>query len=133
MKTLATLLVWASLALGVVAVVTAYTPSLEIGDARLAGLHLNSVAGVQRNADGTPLMNARGGLQPIASAGDELTPELLARLRESGAGYVRVKEFAWSRWPARWWFVLACGGLLAGALIIRRETRRQTAAAAADR
>jgi hypothetical protein len=130
MKTLATLLVWASLALGVVAVVTAYTPSLAIGDARLVGLHLNSVAGVLRNADGTPVLNARGGLQPIAAAGAELTPELLARLRESGAAYVRVKEFAWSRWPTRWWFVLACGGLLAGGLIIRRETRRQTAAAA---
>ena len=133
MKTLATLLVWASLALGVVAVVTAYTPSLALGDAQLVGLHLNSVAGVQRSADGTPITNARGGLQPIATTGTQLTPALLARLRESGAAYVRVKEFAWSRWPTRWWFVLACGGLLAGALVIKRETRRQMAVAAADR
>ena len=49
----------------------------------------------------------------LANKGDQLTPALIERLRAEGVPYVRVREFKFNRWPARWPFLAAVVGLLA--------------------
>lgn len=133
MKSIGFLLITVSLAVGVVSVVTAYTPALSLPDAALVGLRLNAPAGLQRDEQGDPVVGDGGALVPLVPTNTELTPELLAALRADGVQYVRVREFSWGRWPGRWWFALACVGLLVGATIVKRETRRQLAEAAGQR
>jgi hypothetical protein len=152
MKLVGNLLIWASLALGVVAVVSAYTPSLWLPDDVLlprgasgdpAYLELNGPAGVKLDNEGRPVLDAKGDRQPLGNTGDLLTPDLLRQLRENhrhlrdagdpGVRFVRVKQFAWRRWPGRWAFIAACVGLSLGAFVVRRDARARLAAAAARR
>lgn len=128
MRVTGTLIIWGSLALGVVSVVTAYTPSLRLADELLTGLHLAAPAGVKVDGAGRPLRDARGRLLPLAGPGARLTPALLAELRAAGAHFVTVKQFDWRRWPGRWWFVLGCAGLIGGATLVKRGARRQVTA-----
>ena len=64
---------------------------------------------------------------PIAQRGAEITPELVAELRQSGERRVRVREFALARWTGVWLFLLGCAGLLAGGLFLRQQARRAAA------
>lgn len=117
-----------SLVLGAIAATTAYVPPLTEDAAALAAAggyaHLNAPAGVQRDAAGEPVLSAAGARVPLAPAGTELTPDVQARLRAAGVRRVRVREFAFARWQHAWLFVLAVAGLVAGSVLVRRDTAR---------
>jgi hypothetical protein len=115
MRAASTLLLILALALGTLAASTAYLVPLSLPDEELTGLKLGGPAGMMEGESGKPT--------PIAGKGAEITPELLARLRANGVEYVRVGSFAWSRWPWRWWFVLAGAGLIGAAALARRAAR----------
>ncbi|MEL7474323.1 MAG: hypothetical protein AAGK04_13475, partial [Planctomycetota bacterium] len=71
--------------------------------------------------------------EPVAEASTlddrvELTPELVAELRDAGVNNVRVKKFSFARWRGAWWFIGSAVGLVGGALLVRRETAREIAA-----
>ncbi|MEX2218926.1 MAG: hypothetical protein WD749_09220 [Phycisphaerales bacterium] len=120
MRTLALLLVAASLVLGVLGAVTAYLPRVSLPDEALVGLHLTAPAGL-RQVDGEPA--------PIASEGATLTTALLRQLRDAKVSRIRVKEFSLARWDRWWLFAAGCVGLLTGGLMLRRG---RAAAASAE-
>ena len=128
MRTLGYLVIGVSLVLGAIAATTAYVPPLTADDSALAAgmgyAHLNAPAGVQRDAAGELVLSAAGARMPLAPAGTELTPEVQARLRAAGVRRVRVREFAFGRWQHAWLFVLAVAGLVAGSVLVRRDTAR---------
>lgn len=128
MKLIGFLIIAASLVLGVAVAPTAYLPRLDLPDEALVGLTLNAPAGEVRTDDMPPFETG----EPIAQPGEDeettLTPALLAELRAAGVERVRVKEFAFSRWSGRWWFLLAMVGLVAGAGLVRMEMRQRLAA-----
>jgi hypothetical protein len=133
MRLIAWALIIVSLVVSIVSAVTAYSPRTTLPDARFA----------TRADDGTnePLaLGAPAGRavvdgkeQPIAEAGEKLTPELLARLRASEQRRVRVSEFSFARWGEWWLFALGCAGMLGGAMLIRRADARELAAVGATR
>lgn len=124
MKLAAFLLITISLCIGVIGAVTAYLPPLSLADERLIGLTLNAPAG-NTSAD----LRAP---KPIAGKGTTLTSELLTALRGAGVERVKVKEFSFGRWPEWWMFVLGCGGLGAGALMVRSMRRRAASVASME-
>ena len=128
MRTFGYLVIGVSLVLGAVAATTAYVPPLTADDSALATgsgyAHLNAPAGVQRDAAGEFVLSAAGARVPLAPAGTELTPDVQARLRAAGVQRVRVREFAFARWQHAWLFVLAVAGLVAGSVLVRRDTAR---------
>lgn len=128
MRTFGYLVIGVSLVLGAVAATTAYVPPLTADDSVLATrsgyAHLNAPAGVQRDAAGEFVLSAAGARIPLAPAGTELTPEVQARLRAAGVRRVRVREFAFRRWQHAWLFGLAVAGLVAGSVLVRRDTPR---------
>lgn len=111
----------ACLVVGVVAAAGAYSPPLALGEA-LVGLTLNAPAGAVAGVGPRP--------HPIAKKGATLDQPLIAELRAAGVRYVRVKEFAFARWPARWAFVGAVAGVTAAGVVLRRTARRGLATAA---
>ncbi len=133
MKALAQILIAVSVTLGVLAAATAYLAPLSMG-ARLVDLTLAAPAGKTDD-------------KPIAVEGTRLTAELVEQLRVSGVKYVKVKESPVSspnvggkkptrfdlgairRWPGRWLFVGAVGGLSLGAFLVRRANKTAIAAA----
>ena len=127
-RTIGYLVIGVSLVLGAVAATTAYVPPLTADDSALAAgggyAHLNAPAGVQRDAAGELVLSAAGARVPLVPAGTELTPDVQARLRAAGVRRVRVREFAFGRWQHAWLFVLAVAGLVAGSVLVRRETAR---------
>ena len=128
MRTLGYLVIGVSLVLGAIAATTAYVPQLTADDSALAAgggyAHLNAPAGVRRDAAGDLVLSAAGARIPLVPAGTELTPEVQARLRAAGVQRVRVREFAFGRWQHAWLFVLAVAGLVAGSVLVRRDTAR---------
>ncbi len=128
MKLIAQLIITACLILGAVAGTTAYLPLLSLDDSAFVGrdgqpLVLRADAGAELQ------INADGSANPLAKAGDVLTPELLAMLRAGGVERVRVKEFSFSRWSHKWYFLLACVGLFAGAFMVKRVQKSLALAA----
>ena len=136
MRTLGYLVIGAGLVLGAVAATTAYVPPLTADDSALAAgsgyAHLNAPAGAQRDAAGEFVLSAAGARIPLVPAGTELTPDVQARLRAAGVRRVRVREFAFGRWQHAWLFVLAVAGLLAGSVLVRRDTARAQLSRQAD-
>ena len=128
MRTVGYPVIGVSLVLGAVAATTAYVPPLTADDSALATgsgyAHLNAPAGVQRDVAGEFVLSDDGARVPLAEAGTELTPDVQARLRAAGVGRVRVREFAFGRWQHAWLFVLAVTGLVAGSVLVRRDTAR---------
>jgi hypothetical protein len=116
MRALSTLLLISGVAGGSLATLTAYLPRLEAVErlAVHAPLTLGAVAGRREDADGKPV--------PIALVGEKLTVEVTTRLRTAGVERVRVREFAWARWTHGWLFGLASAALVAGGLLVRRES-----------
>jgi hypothetical protein len=99
---------------------TAYHVPIDAPDAEIVGLTLNDRAGVQ--------LDERGALREIGKAGQKLDAALIAQLRKNTAGIadrapawrlVRVKEFSWTRWSGKWYFVGGGVALLAGAMLAR--------------
>ena len=111
MKTIGQILIWVSLALGVVAATTGYVVSLDLPDDQLIGLTL-----AEREAE--------------ADRETEVTAERLAAWREQGVRNVRVKEFLFWPWRGRWWFKLSLSGLLLGAALTRWHAKADKAAKA---
>ena len=136
MRTLGYLVIGVSLVLGAVAATTAYVPPLTGDDSALAAgsgyAHLNAPAGVQRDAAGEFVLSAAGARIPLVPAGTELTPDVQARLRAAGVRRVRVREFAFGRWQHAWLFALAVAGLIAGSVLVRRDTARAQRSRQAD-
>lgn len=116
MRLIGTLLIAVSLALGALSAATAYHVPLTLPDADLAGLRLSAPAGADERGE------------PLLPSGTELNAANLQTLRDAGVERVRVAEFSFSRWPARWWFVLAVAGLGAGAWLMRAGARRRAEA-----
>lgn len=74
-------------------------------------------ADAYRNAIETPA--------PIAEEGEEVTSDLLEKLRAADVTYVRVAEFGFFRWPHWWVFMLSAGALLVGSLMLRAATKAE--------
>jgi hypothetical protein len=121
MRLLGQLLIWGSLAVGAMSAATAYLVSLDLPDEHLVGLTLAAPPESSRETDRPAV--------PIADKNEQITPELLTRLRESGKRHIRVKEFRCRRWRGRWWFGLSMLGLIVGAMLTRWGTRPEQAAA----
>lgn len=132
MRLFANLIITAAVCLGVISAATAYVVPLSLPDERLEGLELNAPAGVQRDEQGSDVLDDAGRPVPLVPAESDgepttLTPEVLGALRANGVERVRVKSFAFDRWSGRWWFLLAVVGLGAGAALIRVDARAQHA------
>lgn len=123
MRLFAYVLITVSLTVGAIAAVTAYVPRLSAVQASATPLTLNADVGRLPGNPEAPLVSPDSSDAPVL-----LTDTLGARLAAAGVRRVRVKEFAWGRWDAGWFFLTALVGLLAGGLIIRREDRQQMAA-----
>jgi len=119
MKLLGQLLIWGSLAVGAMSAATAYLVSLDLPDDELVGLRLAAPPESKRETDRHVV--------PLAENSAKITPQLLAKLRESGTRNIRVREFRCRRWRGRWWFGLSMLGLIAGALLTRWGARPQQA------
>jgi hypothetical protein len=124
MKLAAFILIAVSMCVGVIGALTAYVPPLSLPDERLVNLTLNAAAG-NTSAD----LRAP---KPVAAKGAAVTPEVLAELRSAGVERIRVKEFAFNRWPEWWLFALGCAGLGVGAFMVRMVSKRGAAASRAE-
>jgi hypothetical protein len=112
------LLVAGSLVLGLIAAASAYLVPLALDDARLVGLTA---------ADAVVDPESR---TPLIARGAAVDAQSLKAMRDAGVQRLRVEEFAFSNWNERWLFLLASGGLFAGAMLSRRGARRAVAESA---
>ena len=113
------LLLGLSLAMGTVACMSAYSPKLSaVSAAVAAGQRL------QLGASAGKIVGENGAVSPVAKAGEELTPELIAMLQSAGVERVRVLQFSFSRWSQAPLFGAAVVGLLLGAFLMRRGRNR---------
>lgn len=137
MRLLAFILIWVSLAVGVVAATTAY-----IWVVPPAGVNAPEHFKIGTGAGGEPVYavlaaDAGRGADGTALVGADtaLTHDVVARLQEGGVERVRVKTFMPARWTRLPHFGVACVGLLAGAILTRlgaaRAARLAEAAGAA--
>ncbi|MBK7404071.1 MAG: hypothetical protein IPJ41_05430 [Phycisphaerales bacterium] len=131
MRCIAFILIWVSLAAGVIAATTAYVwrlpppgseGQLQIGVAPdESPIYAVLAADAGRRTDGAP----------VARSDAALTPELVTELRAAGVQRVRVKTFQISRWTHFPQFLVACVGLLAGAILTRLSAARAASLAEA--
>lgn len=123
MKWLTPLLLALSLAGGTIACMTAYSPRLDaVAEAVAAG------ETIELGASSGKLVDAEGNAAPVAEAGVQLTPELIAALRAGGVERVRVRQFAFVRWSHGSLFAVSCAGLIVGAVLVRRGARARLTA-----
>ena len=118
MRYAAYLLVVVSLVAGSLAATTAYAPSLEAVRSSAETLTLAAPAGRDPAAPDQPAVAPGDAAEPR-----RLTPDVVERLAALRVERVRVKEFSIARWNEAWIFGLAMLGLVAGGVMIRRETR----------
>ncbi len=83
---------------------------------------------VESAKTGEAVLASREARSPIARAGDVLTADLLAMLRDNGVVFVKVKSFEIGRWSLNWVFMLAVVGLFGGAWWLRRTAKSALAA-----
>jgi hypothetical protein len=119
---IASLLMIIGTSLGVYGAASAYFVPIAAPDAEIEGLTLNDNAGAK--------LDDAAQIVPVAKRGELLNAAMLKTLRENAAGipgqvepwqFVRVKEFAWSRWPGRWFTTVGTALLLVGAIMARRQ------------
>jgi hypothetical protein len=127
MRAIAYLLILVSLLAASLSATTAYAPKLSVVMASGEPLTLAAPAGRDPQQPDKPAVAPGTARQPV-----RLTPDILDRLAALDVERVRVKEFSVGRWSEAWIFGVAMLGLVAGGLLIRRETRRQIVAHAAD-
>jgi hypothetical protein len=120
MKIVAQMIVWLSLATGVVSAATAYLASLDGPDSQLLGRTLAAPTGRLTHADGS--------VTPVAEKDEVVSVALLAELRAAGVTTVRVKEFDLKRWRGKWYFLVSLCGLLLGGLTLRAASNWQRSA-----
>ena len=122
MKVLALIILAVSLVVGIIGAVTAYSPRID--DAGLSAvLHLNAPAGVRTDLYDPDTRRP----SPAAEQGTQLSPELIAELKESGEHRLRLREFSFGRWTGWWMFAIGCAGLLASGLFLRQQAKRELA------
>ncbi len=132
MKLIGYLIITVCVITGALSTITAYHVDVQkytdeqfkISDNEYA--HLNHGGGLKEteHADGTAHAP-----EPLYEQGTELTPDVLASLREAGVHRVRVKEFTFARWDMWWLFLLSVIGLTAGGMLVKATVRKQIAAA----
>ncbi|MEO0483943.1 MAG: hypothetical protein AAF138_10010 [Planctomycetota bacterium] len=136
MRILAYLLIAISLAVGAASATNAYLWTTDLpaeafedgtrADGTTRYVELAAPAG--DNGFGGPIVPAS-----TLDARVEITPEVLATLRNAGVDNVRVKNpFVFSRWRGRWTFIGAAIGLVAGAFMVRLDAKRALEAQQAD-
>jgi len=145
MRALGNLLLTFALTVGALASASAYLAPLSLPAAKLVGLTLNAPAGFKIDPDtGVILHDEAGKPLPLADKGDALTEDLVAQLKaqaenaslvEHGrrVNRVLVQEFSLSRWPGKWFFLLAFAALIGGGLLVRKSASARIAAAAEKR
>jgi len=118
MRYLASLLITASLVLGLYSALTAYVVPLDAIDPATETVRLNAPAGQSPDDPSQPLVT------PADLDDGVLTDDAVNRLEAAGVDRIRVKEFAIGRWTGKWWFLLSCAGLIGGGVMLRREKKR---------
>lgn len=73
----------------------------------------------------TELLKKKEALTPIAEKGEEVTPELLAELRDANVQFIRVAEFGFMRWPHWWVFLGSAALLLVGSMMLRAASKAE--------
>lgn len=127
MKWLTPLLLALSLAAGTISCMTAYSPRLDAVAAAVAAGET-----IELGAPSGKLVDADGKAAPLAAAGAQLTPELVATLGAAGVERVRVRQFSFARWSHGWMFAASCAGLAVGAVLVRRGVRASLKASARE-
>jgi hypothetical protein len=127
MRTAGSLLILVSLVAASLSATTAYAPKLSAVAASAVPLTLAAPAGRDPGQADKPAVAPGTARQPL-----RLTPDVLDRLAALNVERVRVKEFSVGRWSEAWIFGVSMLGLVAGGLLIRRETQREMLAHTAD-
>jgi len=147
MKVLAQILIAVSVTLGVLAAATAYVAPVSMGG-QLAGLTLAAPAG---KSDGKPMVTEGTKLSPelveqLRAGGVKYVKVKESLLSSPNPKYdpaavpdpdskatqespTKFDASALSRWPGKWLFVGAVGGLGLGAFLVRRANKAAVAAA----
>lgn len=124
MRFLAFALIWVSLAFGVVAATTAYVWRVP-QQGQVEWFRLGETPeGEPRYAELWRDAGVAAPGAPLVPAGTPLTPDVVERLQEAGVERVHVKSFRIGRWTHLPYFLAACVGLLAGAILTRLSTAR---------
>jgi len=107
----------------------------------LAELHQRYEAG---ELTAEQYISERSELKPIIDLADDaetlVNEQMLQRLKQPegeseaqtnkpAVEHLHVKQFSLARWPHKWWFGLSVVGLLAGAMMLRRDARAKVIAA----
>lgn len=132
MKLIGYLIITICVVTGALSTITAYhvdVQNLSDDDFKVSETeyaHLNYGAGLKEaeHADGDGGDHAP---EPLFKQGTELTPEVLAVLRESGTERVRIKEFGWNRWDMWWLFAISVVGLIFGGMLVKTAVRKEIA------
>ena len=132
MKLIGYLIIAVCVITGALSTITAYHIDInKLTDEQLmvsdsAYVHLNHGAGIVQtdHAEG-----AAHDPVPLYEQGAELTPDVLAALRASDVGRVRVKEFSYARWDMWWLFAISVVGLIAGGMMVKASVRKEIAEA----
>lgn len=130
MRLIGNLLVWICLAIGLIAATSFY--AWPVG----ADASVDARFELGRGDDGAPRyvevlrdVKSRDG-QVVVRADSALDPATLAIVREAGAKRVMIKHPSGAagaivgNWSGKWIFLLAVGGLVAGAFFIRSSVRK---------
>jgi len=131
MKFLAGLLIWVSLAFGVVATAAIYFPDITraAADDFLTTNDAGETVPLETKAAVGPEITRDGAVAPAFPAGTPLTADTLQRMRDAGVTRVKVLDFSWNRWTHKWHFVASVVGLLAGAFLTKFANKRDLEAA----
>lgn len=130
MRLIGNMLVWTCLAIGLIAATSFYAWPVGADASADARFELG------RGDDGSPRLaellrdvKAKDG-GVVVKADAPLNPPTLAVIRAAGAGRVIIKHPAGAagvlvgNWTGKWVFLLAMGGLVTGALLIRSSARK---------
>lgn len=113
MQLLGSLLVWVSLGIGTLSAVTAYRPLLETVAASPTQLTLGMPVGrLDPENENDP--------QPLFEPPLSISPDVMEQLRAAKVRRVGIKEFSFSRWHEKYWFLASLTGLVIGAVLVRR-------------
>jgi hypothetical protein len=145
MRLIANVILTISLTVGAIAAASAYLAPLSLPADRLEGLTLNAPAGVALDETGAIVRGDDGVPLPLFARDHELSLadaealraqsdlEVVVDGRTRRVARVLVKEFSFSRWEGRWFFLLALAGLGVGAFLVKSATRAEIATAEAAR
>lgn len=142
MRALGNLLLIVSLTVGALAASSAYLAPLSLPVEKLEGLTLNADAGFAVDETGAIELDEQGHPKPLFKKGVTLDRTMALQLKTQAENdqlqfkgrrvrSILVQQFDLARWPGKWFFLLACAGLVGGAFLVRKGARAQIQAAAA--